>query len=254
MEKITIQNRKGQKIVVLLEKYANPRGLAFVMHGLSGNKEQPQIRTVVEAFKEKGYTVVTFDTTNTFGESDGKYEDATVTSYYNDLEDVIIWSKLQPWYTQPYYLVGHSMGGFAVTLYTEKHPSEVKGLAPISTVVSGELSINFPDRKIVFDEWRRTGWRVEMSESTPGRIKKLPWSHMIDRLRYDVLPEAHKIVMPTLLIVGDKDDSTPYIHQLALYKEVKGPKEIHIINGAQHTFTDPTHLAEIKHIFLNWIE
>ncbi len=93
MEKITIQNRKKQKIVLILEKAENQKGLAFVAHGLGGFKEQPHIETFAKAFSDAGYTVIRFDTTNTYGESEGDYADATTTNYYEDLEDVISWRK-----------------------------------------------------------------------------------------------------------------------------------------------------------------
>lgn len=89
MEKLFIKNRKEQNISVIIERNESQKGLAFVMHGLSGFKEQTHIETIANAFKEKGFTTVRFDTTNTFGESDGRYEDATTTNYYEDLEDVI---------------------------------------------------------------------------------------------------------------------------------------------------------------------
>lgn len=53
MEKITIKNRKGQKIAVILEESENSKGLVFVMHGLGGFKEQPHIETFADAFKKK---------------------------------------------------------------------------------------------------------------------------------------------------------------------------------------------------------
>ena len=56
MEKFLIKNRKGQKISVLLELNEKQKGLAFVMHGLSGFKEQDHIKTFADAFKEKGFT------------------------------------------------------------------------------------------------------------------------------------------------------------------------------------------------------
>ena len=59
------------------------------MHGLGGFKEQKHIQTFADAFLENNFTVVLFDTTHTYGESEGKYEDATTTNYYEDLEDVI---------------------------------------------------------------------------------------------------------------------------------------------------------------------
>ena len=149
MEKVTIKNRKNQNIVLILEKAKDKKGLAFVMHGLGGFKEQPHIETFAKAFSDASYTVVRFDTTNTYGESDGDYADATTTNYYEDLEDVISWAKTQPWYQEPFCLSGHSLGGISTALYAEKYPEKLKALAPISTVVSGELSLKtFPKEKL----------------------------------------------------------------------------------------------------------
>lgn len=254
MDKVTIKNRKGQRIVVVVEKAREPKGLAIVMHGLSGNKEQLHIVAFADAFKEKNYTVVRFDTTNTFGESDGRYEDATVTNNFEDLEDVISWAKTQSWFIHPFCLVGHSLGGISIILYAEKHPDEIKGLAPISTVVSGKLSAETLVNRNVLTEWQKTGWKEEISTTVPGRIKRLPWSHMVDRLKYDVLPYAKRLTMPVLLIVGEKDEGTPYKHQKLLYDKVLGKKELHVIKKAPHTFVELYHLSEIKQIFINWIE
>jgi len=33
-----------------------------------------------------------------------------------------------------------------------------------------------------------------------------------------------------------------------------GPKELHVIKDALHTFRDHAHLAEIKEIFKQWIQ
>lgn len=252
MEKIFIKNRKVQKIVVLVDETKEAKGLAFVMHGLSGNKEQPHIVAMAEAFKENGYTVIRFDTTNTFGESDGKYEDATVTNYYEDLEDVINWSKTQKWYQEPFVLVGHSLGGICVALYAEKFPEKVRVLAPIQTVVSGKLSTQTP--KYQGDEFQKTGWLIEKSSTSPTGIKRLPYSHMIDRLRYDLLLKANKLTMPVLMVVGDKDNSTPHEHQKLLYDKLTGKKELHLVKGAPHTFKEKKHLEELKSIFDNWIK
>jgi len=95
MEKLFIKNRKNLKISVIIEKSENQQGLAFVMHGLSGFKEQPHIETFSKSFKDNNYTVIRFDTTNTFGESEWDYADATTTNYYEDLEDVINWAENQ---------------------------------------------------------------------------------------------------------------------------------------------------------------
>ncbi len=138
-------------------------------------------------------------------------------------------------------------------MYAERHPELVKALAPISTVVSGKLSVETPRHKRVAEQWEKTGWREQKSGSIPGLIKKLKWSHIEDRMKYDLLPQAEKLTMPVLLIVGEKDEHL-YESQV-LFETIPGDKkELHVIKGAPHTFQAPEHLAEIKNIFDQWIK
>lgn len=254
MQKLFIKNRKGQKLSVVVEGEEKKGLLAFVMHGLGGSKEQSHIQTFTDAFLNNHFTVVRFDTTNTYGESDGKYEDATITNYSEDLEDVITWTKGQSWYHEPFWLAGHSLGGICTALYAERYPDKVAGLAPISTVVTGKLSKETERHKANLENWEKTGWREEKSESIPGRMKRLKWSHMLDRLKYDLIPGAGKLTMPVLLIVGELDPDTPPKHQKILFDALPGPKEMHIIADAPHTFREAKHLEDIKKLFGKWIK
>ncbi len=256
MEKQIILNRQGQKMVVLVEKPPKSKGLAFIMHGLGGAKEHPHIAVMAQVFFEAGYTVVRFDTTDSFGESEGNYEDATTTNYYQDLEDIIAWAKTQSWYQEPFILAGHSLGGLCIALYALSHPGMVKACAPLGTVVSGMLSTQSPQYahgKI--EEWKKTGWRIGMSESKPGLVKKLKWSHMEDRLKYDLIPQASKLTMPVLLITGESDESCPPAHQQLFYDALPpGKKELHIVSGAPHSFRERAHLEQLQKILKTWLE
>ncbi len=244
-------------MAVVIEETQNQKGLAFVMHGLGGSKEQENIRTIAKSFLDNQYTVITFDTTNTFGESDGSYDDATVTNYYEDLEDVLDWSRSQAWYQEPLCLAGHSLGGICVALFAEKFPWKVKALAPIATVVSGKLSAEkerSPEDQKEFETWKNDGYKEKISNSKPGMSGKLKWSHMEDRLKYDLLPEAGKLIMPVLMIVGTNDTSTPANQQEILFKELPGPKELHIVDGAPHTIRKPEDLKLLYEFFDTWIK
>lgn len=254
MNKIFIKNRKKQKISVLVEKNLKQKELVFIMHGLGGYKEQPQMQAMRDAFYENNFTVIRFDTSNTFGESDGGYEDATTTNYYEDLEDVLNWSEKQSWYQEPFYLVGHSLGAMCVALFAEKHPEKIKGLAPISVAVSGKLSMSSPANKDILENWKKVGWKEEENHSKPGIIKKLKWSHMEDRLKYDLLEKVDRLTMPVLLIVGSLDTHTPVEHQKILFDKLPGKKELHIINGSEHTFRGEKYFQELKKLFLKWIK
>jgi pimeloyl-ACP methyl ester carboxylesterase len=253
MQKVFIKNRKGQKVSVVVDEPREATGLAFVMHGLGGSKEQPHIETIAEAFLENGYTTVRFDATNSIGESDGKLEDATLTNYFEDLEDVIAWAAGEAWYREPFALAGHSLGGICTALFAAAHPEKVKALAPISTVISGRMMEEAPDFSEDAAEWEKTGVREWESSSQPGIVKRLKWPHVEDRRKYDLLPAAQKLTMPVLLIVGEKDNTTPPEHQKILFEKLPGQKEFHVIAGAEHTFKEKKHLGEIKKIFLDWI-
>lgn len=248
-----IKNREGKKISVIVYEAKNQKGLVFVMHGLGGWKEQAHVQTFAQAFKANDFTTVLFDATHTYGESEGMPEDATTTNYLEDLEDVISWAKTQAWYKQPFWLAGHSLGAFACALYAERSPRQVKGLAPISTVVSGKLSAETRE-KDTLEKWKRDGIKTEPSSTKPGLIKSIKWAEFEDRMKYDLLPDAQKLTMPVLLITGEQDKGTPPEHQKILYDALPGKKELHIIKNAPHTFKDPQQLEQIKNIFDFWIK
>lgn len=255
-EKIKIKNRKGLEIVGIVSIPENSTGLAFTLHGLGGFKEQPHIMTIVKALLAHGYVVVNFDATNSIGESEGKYENATMQNYYEDLIDVISWAKTKNWYQEPFILAGHSLGGYAVARYAEDHPDEIKAVFPYALVVSGELSYKayemFEPEKL--KEWKKTGWQTRMSASKPGTELKLPYSHMEERLKHDLRPNASKLIMPLLLVVGENDKSCTSGNQQTFYDLIPGSKELHIVPGAPHTFIESEHLAQLKIILDKWLE
>ncbi|MBU4421565.1 alpha/beta hydrolase, partial [Patescibacteria group bacterium] len=253
-QKIFIKNKYNKNLSVIIETNDNQKGLVFVMHGLGGFKEQPHMETFAKVFKDNEYTVVRFDTSNTIGESEGNYEDATISNYHSDLEDVISWAKKQKWYQEPFILVGHSLGGICTTLYAENHPDEIKAIAPISTVVSGKLSLERSNIQEELKKWEETGWEIKGSELKPGVIRKLKWSYIEDRSKHDLLEKIKILTMPVLLIVGENDDDAPLGHHKILFNNLPGKKELHIIKDAPHIFKEEKHLREIYNIFDNWIK
>lgn len=254
MKKEFIQNRKGQKIAVIVEEANDQKGLAFVMHGLGGFKEQPHIQIIAEAFNEKGYTTVRFDATNSIGESDGKMELATLTNYYEDLEDVIKWTQSQKYHKEPFCLAGHSLGGFCIFWYAINHPEKAKALAPISSVVSGKTWLETLQKKENIKEWENRGYREWESSSQPGLIKRLNWSFVPDILKYDLSGKVEKIKVPVLIVAGEQDTDVEPEDLRMLYGKLSTEKEFHIIKGAPHSFKEETHLKEIKDILLNWMD
>jgi pimeloyl-ACP methyl ester carboxylesterase len=249
MEKIFIKNRKNQNISVAVDKANNQIGLAFVMHGLGDSKDSDHIRTFVNCFLNNDYTVVSFDTTNTFGESDGIFENANITNYYEDFVDVINWTKKQDFFQKPFILCGHSLGAICSAFYSENYPEEIKALAPFSTVINAELSRQNYSKEYLTN-WEKTGWITE-DWGTQGKIR-LKWSYMKEKEKYDLLKEVNNLTMPVLMIVGELDNGTSPKHQKILFDKLPGKKEIHIIKNAPHTFREEKHLNEIYQILNQW--
>jgi len=244
-----ILNRKDQNVYVDVKVRGKP--LVFIMHGLGGNSNQKHIQMFEKAFANHNFTTVLFDTTNSYGRSDGEYEDATVTNYYEDLEDVMAWAKENEWYTEPFWLIGHSLGGICTALFAERFPTKVAGLAPISTVVNWELSSKKEKYRDI-DSWKEKGVLEFISSS--GRKKRLKFTHAEDRMEYDLLPKASQLTMPSLLVVGTKDSSTPLEDHLVLFNVLPEPKELHKIRNAPHTFRDEVHVRKVQQILENWIK
>lgn len=247
MENFFIKNRVGKKISVVLKKSEQQRGLAFIMPGLGNKKEEAHIVAMMDSFLAKNFTVLAFDVTNGVAESDGDYSRASFTGYYNDLFDLINWSKTQTFYKEPFCLAGHSMGGGCILWYASHYPDKVLGLAPISTVIGGHQTL----AKFGRDDLAV----IKLNDNGEEEIKKIDWEQFRkDILEYDIVPEAHKLTMPVLMLVGEKDQGTPIEDQMKVYENIVGDKEIQVIAGAPHTFKEPEHLGKLKAVFENWLD
>lgn len=245
-----IKNRNNQNISVVTEMAKNPKGLVFVMHGLGDSKDSDHIKTFSQCFLDNDYNVVRFDVRNTFGESEGKFEDANITNYYEDLEDVINWSKSQDFYQEPFILCGHSLGAICSAFYAENYPEQVKALAPFSTPVNADLSKkNYTKEELA--NWEKNGFIVEDWGDFEVKIK---WSYIKEKEKYDLLKKVEKLKMPVLLIVGELDDTTLPENQQILFNALPGEKELHIVKSAPHTFRDKNQLGEVYSILSRWVE
>ncbi len=239
---------------VLVGGIGNTEGLCFVAHGLGAFKEQKQVEVFSSTFEEKGFVTVRYDARNTIGESDGEMFLASATSYKEDLEDVIKWASIQSWYQEPFWLVGHSLGGLVILEYALDNPEYVKAIAPFSTVVSGTLTTSTTDHLRIAQLWEEAGYLEQVSNSRPGAVKKISWAYIQDLMNHNVLPRAKELVLPVLMIVGLEDDVTPLSHQEDLFKELSGPKEIFVLENAKHTFRSEDDFFRVKQLLGKWID
>lgn len=249
MKKIFIKNRKQQNISVIIENENWKWWLVFVMHWLWDNKNSLHIIEYTKPFLDNDFVVIRFDTTNTFWESDWNFENATLTNYFKDLEDVIKWSSNQNFYKEKFILIWHSLWAISSALYSQNNNSKILSLIMISSPINFELSKstysieelkNWEKTWVLIEDW----WSFQV---------KLKWSYMEDKKKYDLLKNTDKFTMPILIIAWEKDNTTPYKHQKILFDKIQSRKEIYVIKNWPHTFREKIHLNEIKKLLSKWI-
>lgn len=183
--KFEFKNRYGLKIVGHVYEPSNAQGLVFLQHGLSGARIQKHMQEMQRVFFNAGYVVVNFDTTHSFGDSEGDLRFSTLSNHADDLEDVIRWASTQPFYQEPFVLAGHSLGGASILRYVERNPDKVKAMAPLSACVSGDMLKRAEGWANGLGEWESKGYFIKNCSFKEGLKGEVSWSFMEDMQFYD---------------------------------------------------------------------
>ena len=249
-----LTNRRGQTFYGYLYRAKKAQGLAITQHGFSGSVVEEHTQATIAAYLDNGYTVFAPDCTNSFNDADGSIEESTMQAHLHDLEDTIAWAEKQEWYREPFALAGHSLGGFAVLLYAENNSQKIKTLFPAAAALNGPLlaeayAKNQPKQ---FQQFREYGFDLKECSYKDGVTGYRYWSWFESMYDYDALAYANRLRMPVLLIVGEQDESCPPEHQQKLYDALPGPKNMHIIESADHCYQPK--VDEMQRLLDNWLQ
>lgn len=158
-------------------------------------------------------------------------------------------------------VLGHSMGGFVVTLYGARHPSHARRLVLQSTTARHDL-------ERLVDGFRRVGgdYVAEIARRVYGAGQKVPedeWSRCfaafgptvpdrdeLERRRQntglgprggvllrslDIVDQLARIDVPTLVVVGERDPVTPVAASREIAEALPdGLGRLEILQGAGH--------------------
>lgn len=255
---VFIKNAEGEKLALLVEGAENKadRKLVFIEHGLSSFKEYHVIRRAAEAFLNNGYVVVSFDTRFSFGESDGDIKFASQTNSLADLQTVIDWAKTQDFYTEPFALCGHSLGGGSVLKYAEDNPEKVNRLVGLGAMVGGKYYLRsyMLYNQEFFEKWRETNERFCRKSTDKSIYGYVPFDFVLDLQNYDMVFDAGKITAATLLITGENDLSSTVYNNERLLNRLTAPKELAVIENCPHTFDSETNQKDLYKTIDNWLK
>lgn len=236
-----IKNRKGFKMSIRINVNDKNTKLVFLEHGLSSRKEYPHMQVLEDVFSEYGYNVINMDATNSINESESSDEGITTTGHYEDLVDVIEWTKTQDFYKEPFALAGQSLGAISVVRYAGQYPNKVDLLIPCA----------FPYYNYIEDELNdfakeviKNGFCDKVSKST-GKVLRLKTAYVEDIKKLDLTEQIQKITANTYVVVGSKDNQKHLKNSRSLFQMLNCKKEFYLLEDIPHDLANTPHDKEL---------
>ncbi len=211
--------------------HADAGKLAIIQHGLASHLGHSVVQTAKKAFLDNGYVVITFDSRNSLGKSGGNIKDVRLASFERDLAEVVDWVSRQDFYSEPFALVGHSLGGASVLQYTAENPSRVGKLIPVTPVVSGQKweAACLSEMHDFCENWKKNGFYRYQTEDIPYQVVETAKA-------YDALKLADKIKADVLLVTAEDDFVIPPRDVEDLYDALSFPKHLVTVPQSGHNF------------------
>ncbi len=199
-------------------------------HGLLSSKNSEKYIALGERLSREGIAMLRFDFRGV-GESEGRIADDTVSRRIVDLGSAIDFVKSHPGLGNRIGLVGSSLGGY-VSLIKASMDKEIRA------VVVWATPFHLDDLGIK---------KQEEDYPLPGEafFKDLP--------KHRLLPLLPK-VSNCMVIHGEEDELVPVDQAWEIFHSLGAPKEIHIIEGADHRLTEPKHRQRAMELTVEWFK
>lgn len=240
----TIQNSLGEKLDYSFahgntSNYKND-WIVVLGHGVTGNKDRPVIVDTAQALNEAGFDTLRFSFAGN-GDSEGDFKDATISKEVGDLEAIL--NAVSSKYPKIAY-VGHSMGNPVGILQAIKDRRiqaivSLAGMIDTKTFAQTEFGDETPDEVLMWEE-----------ASCP--LSSAYMHDLCDTIG-TVQPLIDSVQIPWLLLHGTADDVV-LPKDTETVASTKGESVTTIyIDGADHSFNDPSHKAEMTQAVVNWL-
>ena len=208
---------------------ANPP-CVVASHGLLSSKSSEKYIALGEKLAGEGMAMLRFDFRG-IGDSEGKIEDDTVSRRIADLGSAILFVRSHPALNGQIGLVGSSLGSYVSLLRVPKERE-------IGALVIWATPFHLDD----------LGSKKGDEDDPPPAeafLKDLPKHHLLP-----LLPK----ISNCLVIHGEQDELVPVDQAWEIFHSLGSPKEIHVIEGADHRLTDPAHRQRAIDLTTDWFK
>jgi putative redox protein len=247
IEAVRMTSRRGARLAGLLHV---PPGVGpatgpvmVLCHGMESTKEGTKHQALAARLAALGYLCLRFDFSYV-GESDGKFEDLTISGEVDDLGGVVDFLTARGATT--FGLVGSSLGGTVAIVHAGGDP-RVRALVTIAAV-SRPLGILERMRPSDVETARRQGG---LHLDGGAWIRR---DFLDDLKRVDALGAARRVKAATLVTHGEDDRIVPVGDAHALFAALPEPKALAIMPGCDHRYSEPAHLASLLDATVAWMQ
>lgn len=199
-------------------------------HGLLSSKESDKYVALGERLAREGIAMLRFDFRGC-GESEGRMEESTVSGRIADLSFAIAFLKSHLGLKNRIGLLGSSLGGYLSLIKA----SMEEGINAVVIWSSPFHLDNLGSRRS----------KADMPALGEVFYEDLP--------RHQLLPFLPKI-SNTLVIHGEEDELVPVDQAWEIFSSLGSPKEIHVIEGADHRLTQPAHRQRAIDLSVGWFK
>jgi fermentation-respiration switch protein FrsA (DUF1100 family) len=215
---------------VLMTPDAAPWPLIILCHGFLSHKDSSKYKQLAQVFARESIATVRFDFRGC-GESEGLLSESSISRRWRDLQRVIEKSQNLEDFDGRLGLLGSSLGGYLALLEVSRN-SRVNCAAV----------------------WSTPSHLLELAKRLP-EVSPVEFSQECheDLLTMELLPRLKK-VRRILIVHGQEDQQVPPEHASTLYEVLDEPKALHIIEGADHRFTESEWREEASGLTMEWFK
>ncbi len=199
-------------------------------HGLQSSKESEKFIAIGERFSQEEIAMLRFDYRGC-GESEGSPQEDTITRRMADLQAAIDFMRSYPGIGKKRGLLGSSLGGY-LSLMKASADREIR------TTIAWATPFHLDD----------LGAKKEGEEYPPPGEAFLQ-----DLSNHRLLPHLPK-VSNCLIIHGSKDELVPTDQAWEIFQGLGSPKEIRVIEGGDHRFSNPVHRQRAIDLSVAWFK
>lgn len=227
-QKLQTKNDLGEKLVGLETRPSEDKSkypTVILAHGFGATKEEDgMFDSIAENLANNGFLVYRFDFSGR-GESEGDYQDTSLTKMRDDLQSILEFVKKQSIVDSSRIgILGQSFGTpTSITLNPK-----IKSL-----VLMGSFGhVRKVMSNLFGDGYKSNGVSVRVtSEGETVKLNPVFWSELD---KHDILKSIKQVKCPVLFIHGGSDDIVPLSEMETLFDHANEPKEKLILEGADH--------------------